>query len=586
MTSLSPELPATRSSAIHQDRLGEWLVAQGLLSEDQLRIALLEQAKSEARLGKLLVDLGFVSEAALKDALSENLGKASIDLAQVVADAAALALVPRSLAQRHHLLPLAYDAQTRKLTLAAADAHDLAGLDKVRLAATRVAGEEVQLATLLAGESEIIEAIDRHYGYTLSIDGILQELESGAVAGNGGGASGGEYSQPVVRLIDALLTDAVKNEASDIHFEPEKNFLRIRYRQDGILRQIRALHLSCWPAMAVRLKVMSGMNIAETRAPQDGHVTLAISGRPVDFRVASQPTLYGENIVLRVLDRQKGIVPLERLGLAKAHLRALERMLLRPEGIILVTGPTGSGKTTTLYSILNRINSEHIHIMTLEDPVEYPLPLVRQTSIHDAVKLDFASGIRSMMRQDPDVILIGEIRDMATADMAFRAAMTGHQVFATLHTASAIGAIPRLADIGVKPDILSGNITAVIAQRLVRRLCPHCKTPVAADARARLLLGLAEDEDATLYQANGCEACRFLGYRGRFAIMELLFIDRELDDLIAENVPRRELLRHARRQGFRALAEDGVDRVLAGETALEELMRVVDLSDRLPPAGE
>ncbi|MDR2165830.1 MAG: GspE/PulE family protein [Zoogloeaceae bacterium] len=571
----------TQNAGRRDTRLGELLVAQGVLSADQLRIALLEQEKSGTRIGRLLVDLGFVSEAALKEALSENQGTASIDLAQTVADAAALARVPRHLAKRHRVLPLAHDAERQVLTLAAADAHDLAGLDRIRAQV----GLETRLEIFLAGESEIDEAIDRYYGYELSIDGILKELETGAVDGRKPDARGGEYSQPVVRLIDALLTDAVKQEASDIHFEPEKSFLRIRYRQDGILRQIRALHHACWPAMAVRLKVMSGMNIAETRAPQDGRVTLSISGRPVDFRVASQPTLYGENIVLRVLDRQKGIVPLEKLGLAQAHLQALERMLLRPDGIVLVTGPTGSGKTTTLYSVLNRINSEHIHIMTLEDPVEYPMPLVRQTSVNEAVKLDFANGVRSMMRQDPDVILVGEIRDAPTAEMAFRAAMTGHRVFATLHTASALGAIPRLLDVGVTPEILSGNVAGVIAQRLVRRLCPHCRIPAETDVSAARLLGLAEGETARVFRAKGCAACRFLGYRGRFAIMELLFVDRELDDLIADHAPRRELLRHARRQGFRAMAEDGVDRVLAGETTLEELLRVVDLSDRLPPAG-
>jgi type II secretory ATPase GspE/PulE/Tfp pilus assembly ATPase PilB-like protein len=249
-----------------------------------------------------------------------------------------------------------------------------------------------------------------------------------------------------------------------------------------MLRQIRALHKSYWPAMTVRIKVLSGMNIAEMRAPQDGRIGLTVSGRQVDFRVACQPTIHGENIVLRILDRQKGIVPLEQLGLAEEHLHQLKLMIARPEGIILVTGPTGSGKTTTLYSVLNHINAEGIHIMTLEDPVEYPMAMVRQTSVAETAKLDFANGIRSMMRQDPDVILVGEIRDADTAEMAFRAAMTGHQVYSTLHTNSAIGAIPRLLDIGVLPDIMAGNIIGIVAQRLIRRLCEHCKTPYHAEA--------------------------------------------------------------------------------------------------------
>ena len=323
--------------------------------------------------------------------------------------------------------------EQHRLTIAIADPNDIVALDKLRT----LMPQELLIETLLAGESEIARAIDQYYGHELSIDGILHEIETGEIDYRSLGASADEYSQPVVRLVDALLTDAVKREASDIHFEPEANFLRIRYRIDGILRQIRALHKSYWAAMAVRIKVMSGMNIAETRAPQDGRISLNISGRQVDFRVAAQPTIHGENVVLRILDRQKGIVPLDRLGLDDRQLEMLKLMVARPEGIILVTGPTGSGKTTTLYSVLNHINQEGQNIMTLEDPVEYPMAMIRQTSVAEAAKLDFANGIRSMMRQDPDVILVGEIRDADTAEMAFRAAMTGHQVYSTLHTNSA-----------------------------------------------------------------------------------------------------------------------------------------------------
>jgi general secretion pathway protein E/type IV pilus assembly protein PilB len=335
--------------------------------------------------------------------------------------------------------------------------------------------------------------------------------------------------------------------------------------------------------MTVRLKVLSGMNIAEMRAPQDGRIGLGISGRNIDFRVASQPTLHGENLVLRILDRQKGIVPLNQLGLADDHLRQLKRMMARPEGIILVTGPTGSGKTTTLYSVLNHLNAEGIHIMTLEDPVEYPLPLIRQTSVGDNAKLNFANGIRSMMRQDPDVILIGEVRDAETAEMAFRAAMTGHQVFTTLHTNSAVGAVPRLLDIGILPDIMAGNMIGIIAQRLIRQLCPHCKTPYLADADEMALLGKAAGADPLpLFRPDGCERCDFQGYRGRIAIMEVLRIDHDLDELIARRATTHEIRQLATRNGFRSLADDGLRRVLEGTTSLEEVARVVDLTDRLP----
>jgi len=562
----------------HHRPLGQILIDKGILSEDQLRIALLEQMKSNQPVGKLLVSLGFVSEATLRDALSESLGKSSIDLSKAIIDPSALKMVPRELAKRHHLLPLDYDAEQKRLTVALADVNDIVALDKVRA----LSSEEIEIDTLLAGDSEIDRAIDQYYGHELSIDGILHEIETGEIDFRGLQSSSDEYSQPVVRLIDSILTDAVKRDASDIHFEPEANFLRIRYRIDGMLRQIRALHKSYWPAMAVRIKVLSTMNIAETRAPQDGRISLNMRGRQVDFRVSVQPTIHGENIVLRILDRQKGIVPLEGLGLADEQLNQLKLMISRPEGIILVTGPTGSGKTTTLYSVLNHINSEGVNIMTLEDPVEYPMALVRQTSVAEAAKLDFANGIRSMMRQDPDVILVGEVRDADTADMALRAAMTGHQVYSTLHTNSAIGAIPRLLDIGILPDIMAGNIIGIIAQRLVRRLCVHCKTPYQAEAHEARLFGSPDDGPRpVIYRPCGCERCEFQGYRGRLAIMELLRVNGDMDELIARRATAREMRQLAFRQGFRALADDGLRRVLDGSTSIEELGRVVDLTDRM-----
>ncbi len=562
----------------HRRPIGQILIAQGVISEDQLRIALLEQMKSNQPVGKLLVSLGFVSEATLRDALGESLGKKSVDISHAIIDPAALRLVPQELAKRHRLLPLDYSPEHQRLMIAIADPNDIVALDRLRA----LVPHELLIETLLAGESEIARAIDQYYGHELSIDGILHEIETGEIDYRSLAASLDEYSQPVVRLIDALLTDAVKREASDIHFEPEANFLRIRYRIDGILRQIRALHKSYWAAMAVRIKVMCGMNIAETRAPQDGRISLNISGRAVDFRVASQPTIHGENVVLRILDRQKGIVPLDQLGLDEQKLDLLKLMIARPEGIILVTGPTGSGKTTTLYSVLNHINSEGVNIMTLEDPVEYPMAMIRQTSVAEAAKLDFANGIRSMMRQDPDVILVGEIRDADTAEMAFRAAMTGHQVFSTLHTNSAIGAIPRLLDIGILPDIMAGNIIGVIAQRLVRRLCPHCRKPYTAEAHERHLLGIdLQRQPPVIYRAAGCEYCEFQGYRGRLAIMELLRIDADLDELVARRATAREIRNAALAKGFTTLADDGLRRVLDGSTSIDEVARVADLTERM-----
>jgi type II secretory ATPase GspE/PulE/Tfp pilus assembly ATPase PilB-like protein len=566
------------SAPLPKRPFGEVLIEKGIISRDQLRIALIEQRKRNIPLGKLLVGLGFVTEATVRDMLSEALGQVSIDLANTVIDPAALALVPKEAARRYHVLPVALQRDENRLLLAIADPTDVVALDKIRA----LLRDEVRMEPVLARDSDITAGIEQYYGFELSIDGILHEIETGEIDYQSLQAQFDEYSQPVVRLIDSILNDAAKQGASDIHFEPEQGFLRIRYRLDGVLRQIRSLHKNYWPAMVVRLKVMSNMNIAETRAPQDGRFSLLLSGHPVDFRVSTLPTTHGENLVLRILDRQKGIVPLESLGLHERELRVLQLMIARPEGMILVTGPTGSGKTTTLYSILNRINVEGINIMTLEEPVEYPMPLIRQTSVNEASKLDFANGIRSMMRQDPDVILVGEIRDKDTAEMAFRAAMTGHQVYSTLHTNSAIGAFPRLLDLGMLPDIMAGNIIGMIAQRLVRRLCKQCRLAYTPDEVTMTIMGLDKDTPPpTLYRAVGCPACNVQGYRGRTAIMEVLKMDADLDELLARRATGREIRKLAEHKGFRSLADDGIARTLAGETSLEEVSRVVDLTDRV-----
>lgn len=575
--STASEHPAHKATALAPRLLGQTLIGMGLVSEDQLNIALQEQRKQHRPLGRILVSLGFLSEAGLREALSANLGLPSIALESAVPDRDALALVPRDLASRHAMLPINYDRQARLMHVAVADSHNVVALDSLR----QVLPEYVAVSPVIAAQPDILRAIDQHYGYELSIDGILNEIETGELDTALLAHAQAEYRQPVVRLIDALLSDATKREASDIHFEPEQGFLRIRYRIDGMLRQIRVLHQSYWAAMAVRLKVMAGMNIAETRAPQDGRISLTLGGRQVDFRVATQPTLHGENIVLRILDRQRGIVPLDRLGLTEAQQDTLELMLERPEGMILVTGPTGSGKTTTLYSILNHLNEEGVNIMTLEDPVEYPMAMVRQTMVMESAKLDFANGVRSMLRQDPDMILVGEIRDIETAEMAFQAAMTGHQVFSTLHTNSAIGAIPRLLDMGVAPDIIAGNIIGIIAQRLVRVLCPACREPYAANAREKRLLGVPHQTEPTLYRAVGCPACDHQGYRGRITLMEILRMDLDLDELVSTRASFRTIRDLAVKKGFRTLADDGVRRALDGTTSLEEVARVVDLTSRI-----
>lgn len=561
-------------------RLGDRLLQMGLVSADQIQIALLEQNRTGKQLGDALIAMGFVTEEAMREALGVTLGQQTIQLQSVLADPEALKRLPKAMASRFQAFPVSYTAETKELVLASPKPNDIIAADQIRAQA----GLGVRIAWRLASSADVLAAIDQFYGYELSIDGTIHEIETGQIDLMAVTQGRGGYSHPVVRLVDALLSDAVHKLASDIHFEPEGQFLRIRYRIDGVLRQVRVLHGRYWSAMLVRLKLVAGMNIAESRAPQDGRVSLSIGGRTVDFRAAVQPTIHGENFVLRVLDAKRGIVDYDKLGLTERQYEMLNLMLARPEGILLVTGPTGSGKTTTLYSVLNHLNEESVNIMTLEDPVEYPITRIRQTSIADGSKIDFSEGIRSMMRQDPDIILVGEVRDKDTAEMAFRAAMTGHQVFSTLHTNSAIRSIPRLKDLGVAPDVIAGNIIGIIAQRLLRRLCVQCREPVqvqAGSAEARILG--AEHVGRSIYQhhSGGCEACDYQGYKGRLAIMELLRFDAELDELITRNATLGELNAHALAKGFVPIAEDGLRRVLEGITSIEEVGRVVDLTVRL-----
>jgi general secretion pathway protein E/type IV pilus assembly protein PilB len=528
--------------------LGERLLQRQLISADQLRIALLEQQKKRQPLARLLADLGFADEVLLQDVLAEHLACARFKPAQHRPSQEALARVNETVARRHHLLPLAVDEAAQYFLLAMAFPHD----PHARAASEAACPEGMRCVALLAGAGEIAEAIGRYYPASLDIDALLDHCGS-AVAHSGHPPE----EAPAVRLVAALLADAVRQGASDLHFAPERACLRIRYRIDGLLTTVRLLHLTLWPALAGRLKILAGMNIAENRLAQDGHFSQEIQGRQVDFRVACQPTLHGENFVLRILDRQRGILPLDALQLPPQQLAQLRQMLARPSGLILVSGPTGSGKTSTLYALIKEISHEGIHVMTLEDPVEYQLPLLRQVSLTDNAKASFADGVRALLRQDPDVILIGEIRDGETARMALRAALTGHLVFATLHAGSAFSAFSRLHELGVDLRQLHGNLVGIIAQRLFR-------TPCACQAEK----GLA-----------GCALCRHTGYRGRRALLEILRITPALDQLLAGAAGFSELLAVARTQGFVPLAEAARAEIEQGGTTYGEMARVVDLGE-------
>lgn len=556
-------------------RLGEQLLALGLISSDQLQVALTEQKTNKKLLGAIMVEMGFITESALGEVLAESTGTLKFDPRTSMLDSSVVRMIPKETALRHKVIPVSIEKDT--LQLAMADVYNVLAIDQVR----RHAPKGTKIVPIYCTDSEILELIDQYYDYEISVDGILREIETGIRDNNKLDGKQEGYVNPTVRLVNALLVDAIKVGASDIHFEPEGSFLRLRYRIDGQMVQVRTFHRDYWSAMVVRIKIMSGMNIAESRNPQDGRISYNVLGRDVDFRVATQPTVHGENIVMRLLDKAKSLVPLEELGFTEHNITILKKLIRRPEGIIIVTGPTGSGKTTTLYSVLSYINGIDTNIMTLEDPVEYQLPLIRQSNVREGTGIDFSNGIRSMMRQDPDIIFVGEVRDEDTALMAVRAALTGHQVYTTLHTNDALGAIPRLSDIGVPAHLLAGSLIGCMAQRLTRKLCPYCKQSYTASAEECRILGVEPSKPPTLYKPSGCEKCGHKGYKGRTAILEVLRVDKGMDELIATHATRRQMMDYALSQGFVTMQQDGIARVLAGEIDLEELISVIDLTDRL-----
>jgi type II secretory ATPase GspE/PulE/Tfp pilus assembly ATPase PilB-like protein len=556
-----------KSMTPHSQNLASSLLEKGILSPDQIDVALKEQCLQGTSFEECLINLGFISEAALGEALSLTSGYDKINLKHILLDSSLKNIIPREVAERFCLVPLSLNEGI--LRVAIADIYNLPALDYLRHNISAVH----EVTPLIALESDIHDAIDGYYGYDLSIPGLLRELEMASPLT----FAQDSYVNPTVRLVNAILMDAIKREASDIHFEPEGAFMRLRYRIDGILSQICTLHATYWPAICVRLKVMSNMNIAQSRRPQNGRMTFYVGSREIDLRVASHPTVHGENIVVRILDKSRSLLSLDELGYSKDVIYQIKKALQRPEGIFIITGPTGCGKTTSLYSMLSYISTLQLNIMTLEEPVEYQLPLIRQSDVRDQGGMDFTEGVRSILRQDPDIILIGEIRDSSTAQMALRAAMTGHQVFSTLHTNDALGSFPRLIDLGLTRPMLAGNLMAVIAQRLVRKLCPICKQETKMTSYEAILLGLKNSQ--VLFRSKGCEACRGTGYRGRLAIAEILVFDPELDELLLTTSSRTPLKALAQKKGYIPMEQDARQRVLKGDTSLEEVLRAVDLRE-------
>lgn len=553
-------------------RIGDRLVQMGIITNDQLNVAIQEKKISGKMLGEVLVDLGFITDEVLTSFLAETSGFEVFNPKVTVIDGNALALIDKKTATKHHILPVSVIGTTASIAMA--DPYDVVAMDVLR----RFLPKGTTVKPLVTTAVILDEAIDAAYGYASKVNDILKELENtdGKNLEVAGLTEEEAFTHPIVRLVNALVSEAVKIKASDLHFEPEENFVRLRYRVDGDLYTAQILHKQHWNAIGQRLKLMANLNIADKLTPQDGRINMNIGGKELDFRVSSLPTVWGENIVMRVLDKNAGIKPLKNLGFSEHNLKRIQRAQSRPEGIIIVTGPTGSGKTTSLYSMLNEINTVDVKIHTLEDPVEYSLPMIRQTPVREGI-LEFADGIRSMLRQDPNIIFIGEIRDKVTATMALQAAMTGHQVYTTLHTNDSFGAIPRLMDLGMVPGMVAGNIVAVFAQRLVRTLCPNCKQPHKPTSEECEILGVEPEAVPQIYnaKAGGCDMCGGAGYKGRVAVAEILLFDEEMDEIVARSGTKAEMKNHAVERGFKSMRDDGILKVLEGVTTLEALAKVV-----------
>jgi type IV pilus assembly protein PilB len=565
---------------------GDFLVRSGVITADQLKKALQAKRRAGERLEQTLVRLKYADANRVFHLLAEYSDLPFVDLDTYMIDDKVVHLIPEELARRHRLIPLFKIGTT--LTVAMSDPLDIHALDEIK-SKTKT---DVEIA--VSTDEKIQKAIDQHYGFSVA---PLQESLEQYAKGNGEEPSpeASEYRKTyelvasdflpgqieeasAAQLFDIIVIQAIRDRASDIHFEPDEKTLRIRIRIDGFLYESLSLPKAIHPSLTSRIKVLAEMEIAETRLPQNGNFYLKLEDRSFEIRVSTLPTIYGENVVLRLLDQTSPLIKLEDLGFAEEILPRFKQLLRRPYGIILVTGPAGSGKTTTLYASLNLINSMDKNIITIEDPVEYRLALIRQTQVNPKAEITFAKGLRSILRQGPDVIMVGEIRDPETSEVAIQAALTGHLVLSTLHTNDASETIPRLMDIGVEPYLISSSVVGVLAQRLVRTICPNCKVSYQADPA--VLAELGEDftkskEPLTLYRGKGCKNCKQSGYLGRTGIFELFFVNEKIKQLISEKVST-QIIRETTKQhiGMLSLRQDGLHKVLKGMTTLEEVDRV------------
>ncbi|MFQ5827587.1 MAG: GspE/PulE family protein [Candidatus Methylomirabilia bacterium] len=545
--------------------LGEYLVETGVITKEQ-RDATLREARTSGELfGEVLIRMGFATADDLSQALAEQAGIPHIDLDKHDFDPDLFALVPDTFAKKHTLVPISQEEFS--LTVAMANIFDVAAIDELQRTTQRF------IKVVSAKESQIRQVINKFYSGQAGRKGATEE-EIQQAEGRAAGAAGSvSVETPIVQVVDDLFRKAAQDGATDIHIEPDERTVRTRFRLDGILYSGPTIPSSLHSGIVTRVKILANLNISESRVPQDGRIQYYEGPHRLDLRVSTFPTIHGENLVIRVLDKSRSF-GLEQLGFSQEHLAIFKRLIQKPYGLILVTGPTGSGKTTTLYSALSHINSLEVNIITLEDPVEYEIPLIRQSQINPRAGLTFASGLRSVLRHDPDIILVGEMRDLETVETTVRAALTGHLVFSTFHTNDAVGTIPRMLEMGVEPFLVASSLLAVLAQRLVRVICRNCKAEVTPDDELLARAGPTAQAIATFYEGKGCGACNFTGYRGRIAIFEILLASPQVGQLITQKAEPGLLLKVAREQGMETMLEDGMKKVAAGITTLDEIIRV------------
>ena len=563
------------STTRRSGQLADHLLARGLVNEEQLEQAQRNASQRGRSLGRVLIELGFVTEAGLVSILAEQLGLTFVDLSEAHIDQAAVAMVAEPVARRHSCLPVSLDGDT--LVVAMADPANVVAVDDVRAMTKR------DVRVVVATKADVSNAINRYYRMDRTAETLAEEVAAEKEAEEEKDLeaqlkSAGAEDAPIIKLVNLLITQAVTDRASDIHIEPDERSLRVRYRIDGVLHEVMNPPKSVQAGMTSRLKIMADINIAERRIPQDGRMSLVVAGKAIDIRVATLPTVHGEKIVLRILDKSSVLLELQDLGFLPDNFRRFQEAYTKPYGEILVTGPTGSGKSTTLYATLNILNRPEVNTITVEDPVEYQLPGVNQVQTHVKAGLTFASALRSILRADPDIVLIGEIRDRETAQIATEAALTGHLVLSTLHTNDAPSALTRLVEMGIEPFLVSSALDCVLAQRLARKLCERCTaeySPTADELSTADFPWDPEGDLPTLFRPIGCSACGNTGYKGRMALHEVMTVTEDVEKLVVEGASSEEVKRVALSQGMITLRTDGMEKVRMGRTSIEEILRVV-----------